>query len=188
MTTFQEDPVVKSRSRLAAALGRFGLAFLVAAFVGGGLASEASASKKVALFLFELEDSSLEGEVGGIRKDETERLKLVTDEARKLLAALPDLQVLDLAPVAKAAEEKAPFYKCNGCEVDVARMLGADLAITGWVQKVSNLILNLNFSVRDVKTGERVRLMSVDIRTNSDEMWLRGVRYLVKNRLTDPPL
>ena len=31
--------------------------------------------------------------------------------------------------------------------------LGADLAITGVVQKVSNLILNINIYVRDVHTG-----------------------------------
>jgi hypothetical protein len=33
-----------------------------------------------------------------------------------------------------------------------------------------------------------VRAGQVDIRGNNDEMWLRGVRWLVKNRLLTEPL
>ena len=50
-----------------------------------------------------------------------------------------------------------------------------------WVQKVSNLILNLNIEVRDSATGEALYTRSVDIRGNTDESWLRGVRRLVDN-------
>ena len=34
-----------------------------------------------------------------------------------------------------------------------ANQLGADFAVSGWVQKVSNLILNMNIIVRDAKTA-----------------------------------
>lgn len=152
------------------------------------LAAPSEARTRVALFAFELDDTSLEGELGGVRTDETARLALIGAEARRLLDADPELEFVDLAPAAAEIAARAPLYKCNGCEADIARAAGADLAVSGYVQKVSNLILNLNFSVRDARTGERKRLMSVDIRTNSDEMWLRGVRWLVKNRLNDPPL
>jgi len=50
-----------------------------------------------------------------------------------------------------------------------------------WVQKVSNLILNLNIEVRDSDSGEALYTTSVDIRGNTDESWLRGVRRLVDN-------
>jgi hypothetical protein len=50
-----------------------------------------------------------------------------------------------------------------------------------WVQKVSNLILNLNIEVRDTATDQVVYRTSVDIRGNTDESWLRGVRRLVDN-------
>ena len=33
---------------------------------------------------------------------------------------------------------------CGGCDMRLARRIGAELAITGTVQKVSNLILNMN--------------------------------------------
>ena len=50
-----------------------------------------------------------------------------------------------------------------------------------WVQKVSKLILNINVEVRSVATGETVCVKSVDIRGNTDETWLRGVRRPVDN-------
>ena len=71
----------------------------------------------------------------------------------------------------------------NGCEAAIARRLGAEVAITGTVQKVSNLILNINLYVRDVATEKRTRTMSVDIRGNTDESWLRGISYLLRNQL-----
>lgn len=49
-----------------------------------------------------------------------------------------------------------------------------------WVQKVSNLILNINLEVRSEAGATRYR-GSVDIRGNTDESWLRGVRRLAEN-------
>jgi hypothetical protein len=72
---------------------------------------------------------------------------------------------------------------CNGCDVDLAREVGASISVTGWVQKVSNLILNINVVARDVKTGKTIGAGSVDIRGNTDESWSRGLSYLVRNRL-----
>ncbi|MDR3535877.1 MAG: DUF2380 domain-containing protein [Acetobacteraceae bacterium] len=57
------------------------------------------------------------------------------------------------------------------------------IAVTGWVQKVSNLILNMNVVVRDVATGQTIAAGSVDIRGNTDESWSRALAYLVHNRL-----
>ncbi len=47
------------------------------------------------------------------------------------------------------------------------------------MQKVSNLILNLNIEVKDVATGKTLYTKSVDLRSNSDKSWLRGIRYMV---------
>jgi hypothetical protein len=49
-----------------------------------------------------------------------------------------------------------------------------------WIQKVSNLILNINLEVRSETGATRYR-GSVDIRGNTDESWLRGVRRLAEN-------
>ena len=51
------------------------------------------------------------------------------------------------------------------------------------MQKVSNLILDINVTVRDAATRELLFAASVDIRGNTDESWRRGIRYLIENRL-----
>ena len=140
---------------------------------------------KVAVFDFELLDTSLQGEVDGPRADEQRRLKEVTEQLRKALAEAGKFVVVDIAPV-NAAAHASNLQACGGCDVQYARQLGADLAITGLVQKVSALILNMNIYLRDAHTGQPITSMSADFRGNTDESWSRAASYLLRNRLLAP--
>jgi Protein of unknown function (DUF2380) len=71
--------------------------------------------------------------------------------------------------------------ECGGCEADYGRALGADLVAWIRVQKVSNLILNMNVYIADVRSGRMLLTKSVDLRGNTDDSWSRSLRYLVKN-------
>ena len=51
------------------------------------------------------------------------------------------------------------------------------------MQKVSNLILNVNLVIEDAATGRVLHAESVDIRGNTDESWSRGLRYLLNERM-----
>ena len=144
-----------------------------------------AAPSQVAVFDFELIDTSLQGEVDGPRSDEQGRLMRAGDQVRKALADSGRFTVLDIAPV-NAAAHGSNLQACGGCEVALARQLGADLVITGTVQKVSNLILNINVYLRDVHTGQLVTVMSADMRGNTDESWTRAADYLLRNRLLAP--
>jgi hypothetical protein len=137
---------------------------------------------KVAVFDFELVDTSLQGEVDGPRADEHDRLMRAGDQLRKGLAESGKFHLLDIALV-NAAAHGSNLQACGGCDVQYAQKLGADLAITGVVQKVSNLILNMNIYLRDAHSGGLVTVMSVDLRGNTDESWSRAMSYLVRNRL-----
>jgi hypothetical protein len=55
----------------------------------------------------------------------------------------------------------------------------------GWVQKVSNLILNLNVLVRDVGTGANIATAFVDLRGNTDKSWARATDYLLDTILLE---
>jgi hypothetical protein len=79
------------------------------------------------------------------------------------------------------------LQSCSACVIDLARRPGAQLAVIGWVQKVSNLILNLNAPLLDVAAGRIVAGGSVDIRGNTDESWSRGLTSLVRERLLASP-
>ena len=142
---------------------------------------------RAAVFGFEFLDTSQEGEAFGRRTDEAARVRAASDELLRLLAE-GGVAPVDLAPAKARIDKAGPLTKCKGCDADIARELGADLAVTGLIQKVSNLILNFNVYVREARTGELLRTGSVDIRGNTDESWRRGVGYLVRNRLLDPPL
>ncbi len=72
---------------------------------------------------------------------------------------------------------------CGGCEFGYGKQLGADTVAWIVVQKVSDLILNINVYMADVATGKLAFVHSVDIRGDTDESWTRGITYLVKNYL-----
>ncbi len=72
---------------------------------------------------------------------------------------------------------------CGGCEFDYGKQLGADYAAWIVVQKVSDLILNINVYMADVAARKLVFVHSVDIRGNTNESWTRGLTYLLKNYL-----
>ncbi len=105
---------------------------------------------------------------------------------REKLAASGRYEIVDLGPEAATAKA-ANLQACGGCDVAIAKKLDADLSITGTVQKVSELILNINIYVRDVKTGQLSDAFSVDIRDNTDQSWMRGLDYLIRNRLLASP-
>jgi hypothetical protein len=140
---------------------------------------------KVAVFDFELLDTSLQGEVDGPRADEQRRLKEVTEQLRKVLGEAGKFVVVDIAPV-NAAAHASNLQACGGCDVQYAQQLGADLSITGLVQKVSALILNMNIYLRDAHTGQLITSMSADFRSNTDESWSRAMSFLLRNRLLAP--
>jgi hypothetical protein len=155
---------------------------LLAALVCG--AAGAAQPKSLALMDFELIDEMRAFASEQARLEVDRRLVLITTELAKELESRGMYRVLDRAPAAQLIERLKASYElraCNGCEIDIGKALGAERIALCWVQKVSNLILNINIEVRSVATGETVYAKSVDIRGNTDETWLRGVRRLVDN-------
>lgn len=153
------------------------------AIIGVAAVPARAAGVPTAIFPFDLIDDSQEGEAFGVRADQTARLELVTGELNKLVAESGRYAPVDMGPIAADVAKAAPIYKCNGCEDALAKRVGARIALIGTVQKVSNLILNINLYVRDVEAGRITKEYSVDVRGNTNESWLRSLRYLVKNRL-----
>ena len=159
--------------------------FAVILLLLNGTVARAADPPKLAVFDFEMINNSLEAEMHVKRPDEQARLVKVGDQLRKELGESGKFQMLDIAPV-NAAAHQSNLQACGGCDVKLAQQLGADLEITGVVQKVSNLILNINVYLRDVPTGKLLFAGSADMRGNTDESWSRAMRYLVRERLLAP--
>ena len=145
------------------------------------LAAPASAATKAAVFDFELIDTSLDATTG-VKPEETARIARASAQLKARLAASGQYELVDMTSKLEAARA-ANLQSCGGCDGVMAKELGAKISFTATVQKVSNLILNLNVYVRDAETGQAITAMSVDIRGNTDESWTRGVDYLIKNQL-----
>jgi Protein of unknown function (DUF2380) len=157
------------------------LTFVLALAAWPGAASaEVPAPGRTAFFGLNFVDTSTEGAINGVRADETARIAMAASLVADDLAAR-GFELVPIEPVAEKLARISNTAHCNGCDVAMAAELGADYALTGEVQKVSNLILNINLYLRDARSGEMVRGGSVDIRGNTDESWQRGVRYLLKN-------
>ena len=113
-----------------------------------------AAQKSVAVFDFELIDSSLQGQMQGEDPAQTARLETMAPTLREDIGALGGYKLVDTQPV-EAKAKKQNLQHCGNCAVTFAKEIGADIAVIGTVQKVSNLILNINAYAFDVGTGER---------------------------------
>ena len=87
---------------------------------------------------------------------------------------MKDILVEELAAISPEIHEAAVRVGC------------IYVAITGEIQKVSNLILNINVYVKELKGGKPEQACSVDIRGDNDVSFDRGLKYFVKNNLPDP--
>jgi hypothetical protein len=159
------------------------IALLIAA-AGCPARAAAPSPKAAAIFDFDLQDTSLEGQMRGKRADEQARLAHLRQQLTDLLVQSGRYTSVDIKPVEQEALG-ADLRNCGDCDLAMAKKVGAQVAVVGWVQKVSNLILNINVQIRDVGTGQVVAAGSVDIRGNTDESWERGVTYLAQHRLLD---
>jgi hypothetical protein len=147
-----------------------------------GAEADAAAPKRAAIMDFELINEMRDYETEESQTAQERRLVLISDELRREFDQRRLYRPADNSAAARLiADQRAQqdLRNCNGCELDIGRALGADVVILGWVQKVSNLILNLNIEVKDVASGKTLYTKSVDLRGNTDNSWLRGIHYMV---------
>jgi len=140
---------------------------------------------RLAVFDLEMIDTSLPDPTRGLRADDRDRLQRTSDQLRKELGESSKFQVVDISAV-NAAAHQSNLQACGGCDVKLAQQLDADLEITGVVQKISNLILNIRLYLRDAHTGRLLAAVNADMRGDTDESWSRTIRYLVHERLLAP--
>ena len=159
----------------------FACALLVAA---GTLAAGPSLARAGALkvVVFDIEPVEMTGATGlrGKLAAETQLLrKLFSDKG---------YTVVNTSPQAKRIADNLPLSQCNGCDQEIAKALGADLEIATAIQPASAATFSLSGSVKDVRTDRVLRQGVVDVRGEQSDVLDHGVKFLVKERLLEPPL
>jgi hypothetical protein len=119
----------------------------------------------------------------GLDPEDKRRLQIITEELTKRIKESGRYDVVDSAPIAKEIEDKSPMYKCNGCEDDLAKKVGADVAFIGTVRKASDVLFTVSVYIRDVAGEKVIHQGSSEIYGNTDKMWSRAVNYIVDRRL-----
>lgn len=138
----------------------------------------AQAPARILVFDLELVDTSQEGP----NPDHAGRLERVTALLRD---GLKDggYEVTGIHDSAVAADAPPSLHRCNGCELDLGRRAGADLVVTGFIHKISTLILNMQIIMRRTGDGGIVAVGNADIRGDNERSWQRGVEWLLRHRL-----
>lgn len=162
---------------------------LAAAFLGVGLAAiqvggpaacaGELALNKLAVLPFEIKDTS--GEVGAPDRHDA-MLARLTRFVGAQIAAAEIMDVVDQARVGAAVTAVNPgtyLRSCNGCERDIAKSVGADLVMIGWLFKVSTLVLSLHVVVKDVASGQILYARTFDFRGDNEKAWTRAADYMV---------
>lgn len=169
------------KSRVAAWLGMT-IAALIAVPVAAG------AAQKLAVFPVDMsmpksEEDFFRG-VTGPSPEEQKRLDQARSDLEKALGADSDrYEIVDIAPLKDEIAAARPIHECNGCEIDLAAKLKADLVMTALIDKISETHLSLSVAIVDVGKSQLVKNASVLIQGNTDDSWAHAVRWLVKNRL-----
>ena len=139
---------------------------------------------KIAVFEFELIDSTASG--GLIAKDavDIENLKEAGEVARRMLSASGRYSVLDTSSV--RGEVKGDIQDCRGCEAGLAGKLGADQSMVGIVTRVGRVEHTVQIVVRDARTGDIVSNSFSGLRMGANYSWPRAVTSLMNNKILAP--
>src|SRR3984893_9815509 len=132
---------------MKAALGIF---LAIMAGSGANAGPDGQKVPRVAFLGFEFINTSLEATA----RVEVERIRLLDDVLRQKLTASSRFEIVDIPPdTIKKIASGPTISNCNGCQRRFAQMVGANWAAWGTVQKVSNLILNINVYMEDAESG-----------------------------------
>jgi hypothetical protein len=162
-------------------------AFLILEAVGvPGAAAPSDPPRSVALLNVQFLNDH--GDLEPTTSAERARLALIASLFKAKLEASGRYKFVSIPAEAAGKIAAGPeIGACGGCEFDYGKELGADTAAWIVVQKVSDLILNINVYMADVAAKKMEFVHSVDIRGNTDESWTHGLTYLVKNYLLAAP-
>lgn len=131
---------------------------------------------------FELIDDMRDYEHAEVRDAQDARIALISDALRRELGQRAMYRIVDDRAAARLISDfraRQELRDCNGCAIEIGKALATDVIIIGWVQKVSNLILNINIEAKEVSSGRTLYVKSVDLRGNTDKSWLRGIHFIV---------
>ncbi len=151
-----------------------------------GSAAPAPGKSTIAVFDFELEDTSAAGGIIPPDAFDIKYLSEATAKAKSLLEASGKYAVVGSAGTPlEATAAKYGVRNCDGCEARMAQKLGADLAMLGVVTRVNRTEHTLLIKIVDARTGAAVSTDFTDLRMGANYAWPRSVTWLMTRRVLE---
>jgi hypothetical protein len=113
--------------------------------------------------------------------EDAARVRLLDQRLHQTLRQAAAYHLLDDTP----AQRRPPYRynDCRACVTDWALKQGAQRLLLTWVQKESRLILSINMLLIDPQSGAGLGGGSLDLRGNTDAVWLAGADQLLQRTL-----
>jgi uncharacterized protein DUF2380 len=153
--------------------------------IRAALAGAQPAPIALAVFDFELEDTTAAASAAGVAASDATHLSEVTNSVRELLVRSGRYHVIDISGGDADAVRTHTLRDCGGCEAAIADKLSADQSLMGVVRRVSRTEYTIGFQVRDAHTGAIVSSGNSGLRMGADYSWKRGAVRLVSDRLIE---
>jgi hypothetical protein len=98
--------------------------------------------------------------------------------AEGLFEVVPQSEVNEMM---SSAQLGTYIRTCNECELDLAKRVDGDKVMTGWIYKMSILILTMHVKVKDVRSEETIVSKAYDFRGDNEKAWLRAAKYMLRD-------
>lgn len=173
-----------SRPSRASFLWRSSALWLAALVLG--ICQPASAAPPTPLRKLVVLDFEQVGDLGDEAMVAARELRMVRTaaELRRRLAEERLFDVVDDAPARPMIDQLRSsqyLHECNGCELDIARALAADVVLVTWIYRMSQLVITMHFEMKDASTGRLLMKRTLNFRNDVDDSWSREVSYLIRD-------
>ena len=139
---------------------------------------------KLAVFDFELDDSSPAAAILGSTTSSAAAMDQVSEAARHMFERSGRYLLVDVSDSdAKPVKDKA-LRNCDGCEAPIALNLGAEQAVVGVVKRITQTDYYVSVQITDARTGKVLNQQSANFAGGPDG-WASGVRILLKHQVLD---
>lgn len=166
-----------------------GCILLLASIAGATAAATGepqSSPVKIAVFDFELEDDSPSAVLLNKTDPHAATMAKVTAAAREQLASSGRYSLVDVSKADAKAVRDGMLRRCNGCEADIARSLGAEQSLIGIVRPVTQTDYYVMVVIRDARTGKVLDQQEANI-AGDESGWPTGARMLIKHQVLVTP-
>jgi hypothetical protein len=137
---------------------------------------------KIAVFDFEVEDSSPSAVLESKPEAVASTMEKVSNAARDELAHSGRYLVIDASKVDAKSVGQKTLTDCGGCEAAIAERLGAQQSLIGLVRKVTQTDYYVVVRIRDARTGKILDEEEANF-AGDEAGWASGARMLIRHQV-----